>query len=76
MKVATVAQALIMKSLMFVLIGVCPPLQNPKNGRVLIQGNIAAFVCFPGATATGNPFLTCINGNWNSPPPTCKLLNP
>ena len=61
--------------LIFVPIGVCPPLQDPMNGRVIVQGNNAIFACFNGATVMGNPFLTCSNGNWNSPPPTCKFLN-
>ena len=63
-------------TLLFVPIGVCPPLQDPINGKVVVQGNTAFFVCFPGTTAVGTPILTCSNGNWDNPPPTCKLLNP
>ena len=57
------------------LIGVCPVLQDPTNGKVFVQGNTAFFVCFPGTTVTGNPILTCSNGDWNGSPPTCKLPN-
>ena len=57
-------------------IGVCPPLQDPINGKVFVQGNFAIFACFNGTTVMGNPILTCSNGNWNYPPPTCKLPNP
>ena len=56
-------------------IGVCPVLLDPTNGKVLVQGNTAFFVCFKGTVVTGNPILTCSNGNWNGSPPTCKLLN-
>ena len=48
---------------------------HPTNGRVFVQGDTALFVCFPGTTPMGNPILTCSNGTWNYPPPTCKLLN-
>ena len=57
-------------------IGVCPMLVNPINGRVLVQGDEAYFVCSSGTAVVGEPILTCINGTWNNPPPTCKLLNP
>ena len=50
-------------------------LLDPTNGKVLVQGNAAFFVCFDGTVVTGNPILTCSNGNWNGSPPTCKLLN-
>ena len=77
MEMATVAQVLYYHiTLMFVSIGVCQPLQDPINGKIFLQGNIAFFVCFPGTAVMGNPILTCINGNWNNPPPTCELLNP
>ena len=57
-------------------IGVCPALQNPINGQIFMHGNMAAFVvCFNGTTVNGNPILICNNGNWNSPPPTCRFLN-
>ena len=61
--------------LLFVPIGVCPPLEDPMNGKIFFQGNIAIFACFNSTTVMGNSVLTCINGNWNSPPPTCKFLN-
>ena len=61
---------------MYIHIGVCPPLQDPVNGRVFMQGNIAFIVCSDGTVVMGNSILTCSNGNWNYPPPTCKLLNP
>ena len=61
---------------MYIHIGVCPPLQDPVNGRVFVQGNIAFIVCSDGTVVMGNSILTCSNGNWNHPPPTCKLLNP
>ena len=51
-------------------------LVNPINGRVLVQGDEAYFVCSSGTAVVGEPILTCINGTWNNPPPTCKLLNP
>ena len=57
-------------------IGVCPPLQDPINGEVFVHGNMAIFACSNGATVIGKSVLTCNNGNWNHPPPTCKLLNP
>ena len=57
-------------------VGVCPMLLDPINGKVFLQGNTAFFVCFPGTAVMGVPILTCSNGNWNNPPPTCKLLNP
>ena len=57
-------------------IGVCPPLQDPINGEVFVHGNMAIFACSDGATVMGKSVLTCSNGNWNHPPPTCKLLNP
>lgn len=56
--------------------GVCPPLQNPINGRIFMVGNTAGFVCFNGTTAVGNPVLTCSSGNWDYPPPTCRFQNP
>ena len=56
-------------------IGVCPILLDPTNGKVFVQENTAFFVCFPGTAVVGNPIITCSNGNWNYPPPTCKLLN-
>ena len=60
---------------MFVPIGVCPPLQDPMNGEVYIQGNMAIFACFDGTNVMGNSVLTCSNGNWDFPPPRCKRLN-
>ena len=60
--------------LLLMFTGVCPVLQNPANGRVFLQDDdTALFVCLANATVIGNPILTCINGNWNNPPPTCKL---
>ena len=61
--------------LIFVPIGVCPLLQDPMNGQVFIQGNMAIFACSNGATVMGNSVLKCSNGNWNSSPPTCKFLS-
>ena len=61
---------------MFICVGVCPTLQDPVNGKVIVLGNTAIFVCFHGTTVIGNPIIACSNGNWNSPPPTCKLLSP
>ena len=61
--------------LIFVPIEVCRPLQDPMNGKVYILGNKAVFGCFNGTTVMGNHAITCINGNWDSPPPTCKLQN-
>ena len=55
-------------------IGVCPTLQGPIHGKVFVQENIAVFVCFGGAVI-GQPVLRCVNGTWNYPPPSCKLLN-
>ena len=60
---------------LLIFIGVCPILQNPDNGKVIVQEDTAFFVCLAGTVVVGNPILTCINGNWNDPPPTCKLLN-
>ena len=62
--------------LLFVPIGVCPPLKDPMNGTIVLQENTAFFVCFAGTAVMGNPILTCSNGNWNDPPPTCELVNP
>ena len=59
----------------FTYIGVCPPLQDPINGKVFVDGNMAVFVCFNGTTVMGNPILICSNGEWSNPPPTCKLLS-
>ena len=56
--------------------GVCPMLQDPTNGKVVLQGDTAFFVCLSGTTVMGNPILLCVNGDWNNPPPTCKFLNP
>ena len=61
--------------LLLIFTGVCPVLQNPDNGKVIVQEDMAFFVCLAGTVVMGNPILTCINGNWNNPPPTCKLLN-
>ena len=58
------------------MLGVCPPLQDPVNGKVIVQGNTAIFACFDGTAVIGNPIIACNNGTWNRPPPTCKLLSP
>ena len=64
-----------MTKFLFVPIGVCPPLQDPINGQKFIQGNLAIFACSSGTIVMGNPVLTCINGDWDSLPPTCELQN-
>ena len=51
-------------------------LQDPTNGKIIVYGDTAFFVCLSGTVVMGNPILTCINGTWSNPPPTCKLLNP
>ena len=54
-------------------VGVCPVFQDPTNGKVFVQGDIAFFVCFNGTTVMGKSILTCSNGNWNGSPPTCNF---
>lgn len=51
----------------------CPALNDPDNGNVYIisNGQNAIFTCKSGFTVIGNPFLVCLNGVWNSPPPKC-----
>lgn len=51
----------------------CPPLKDPKNGKVFLLsgGNTAVFSCNNGYTKKGESFLHCINGSWSSPAPTC-----
>ena len=55
--------------------GICSMLLDPTNGRVIVQGDTAFFVCLSGTIVMGNPVLTCINGTWSDSPPTCKILN-
>ena len=51
----------------------CPPLVDPKNGKVFqfSEGNAAIFSCDDGYTKKGNSFVHCVNGTWSSLPPTC-----
>ena len=66
---------IIMQACLFLVeLIVCPPLKDPDNGKVFIYpgGTIAIFTCHSGFTTIGNPFLQCIDGKWNSPPPKCQ----
>ena len=53
---------------------VCVELKDPDNGKVFFYpgGTIAIFTCHSGFTTIGNPFLQCIDGKWNFPPPKCQ----
>ena len=50
----------------------CPNLANPVNGRVIVVGQSAFYVCNTGFTVVGNPFNTCVSGKWISPPAMCN----
>ena len=51
----------------------CPPIKAPENGRVYIidDRQTALFVCNSGYTIMGNPHMGCVDGTWDSSPPTC-----
>ena len=52
----------------------CLPLSDPDNGKVyiILNGKVAIFTCNDGFVTVGNPYLQCIDGKWNSPPPKCQ----
>jgi len=58
------------------LIETCPALTNPTNGRVVVVGQNAFYVCNTGYIVGGIPFTTCVGGKWTSPPAMCKLHVP
>ena len=54
-------------------VGTCPTLANPANGRVIVVGQSAFYVCNTNYITVGNPFNSCVGGKWTSPPAICKL---
>ena len=54
-------------------VGTCPTLANPANGRVIVVGQSAFYVCNTNYITVGNPFNSCVGGKWTSPPAMCKL---
>ena len=55
---------------------VCPPLEDPDNGRVTVTGfgigDEASYTCDQGYQLDGVSSLTCSSdGQWSSQPPTC-----
>lgn len=52
----------------------CSNLKDPSNGKVYIidNGGTALFICNSGFVTAGSPTSYCIDGNWSSPPPSCK----
>ena len=55
----------------------CSNLQAPRNGEITIteDGQLALFSCNRGYTMRGSSVLKCINGKWNSSPPSCKAIS-
>jgi len=53
--------------------GACPTLKDPANGKVIVVGQCAFYICNAGYVATGNPFNSCAGGKWISPPVMCTL---
>ncbi|XP_065905710.1 cell adhesion molecule DSCAM-like [Dysidea avara] len=51
----------------------CPPLQNPVNGHVNLQGGgqFAVYSCNSGYSPNGPFILWCSGGRWNPSPPAC-----
>ena len=51
----------------------CPPLQNPVNGHVSLQGGgqFAVYSCNSGYSPNGPFILWCRGGRWNPSPPAC-----
>ena len=61
----------------------CPTLNTPSNGQLTTSngqlttsndGEFAFFSCNRGFNIRGSDVLQCINGEWNSPIPSCQLI--
>ena len=64
------------KYLIFFLVALCPRLKNIPNGFSTIysrrHGSKVLLFCQRGYKLIGNSELTCYNGTWSGPPPTCS----
>lgn len=49
----------------------CNSLSNPQNGRVIVTGGVALYVCNDAHNLQGNATRICINGQWSGVEPTC-----
>ncbi len=61
----------------FYLAIICPKLDNPDNGRVVVSGltpsSIADYTCDKGFKLIGTSWRKCLdNGEWSGEAPVCK----
>ena len=65
----------IIKFIILVTTELCPKVTAPSNGQVYIidDRQTALFVCSSGYAIEGNARVSCVDGTWDSSPPTCKL---
>jgi hypothetical protein len=49
----------------------CPRLEDPENGYVSVQGNIASYYCHSYYTLVGEHYRVCYRGLWLSKAPRC-----
>ena len=55
----------------------CPLLKAPRRGEITITDDrkLAFFSCNRGFTLRGSNIVKCINGKWDSSPPTCHSIS-
>ena len=61
---------------------VCPDLEDPANGKVMMTGNsdgdTATYSCDPGYELVGTETVICYSDGqwrqWSDPPPVCQII--
>ncbi len=64
-----------------IFVGVCPPLNNPSDGKVGVNipdvGATATYTCNTGYGVVGSPTRNCLfDGTWSGKQPSCNGIYP